>query len=73
MATPKPDLELIDTQALIDELTKRFDGAVFCGIRDATKTTWMSQTKLEGNPIACLAAGQLLQAKIADKIASTKI
>ena len=66
---PQPDLELIDTRDLIDEIFRRFDGAVFCGIRDASKTDWFSDTKIQGNAIACLAAAAMLQAKVAGKVA----
>jgi len=69
MATPRPvDLELIDTKDLLAELVKRFDGVVFCGINDTTPHQWCSNTKLEGNAITCLAAGQILQARLAEKI-----
>jgi len=65
-----PDLELVDTKDLLTELCRRFDGVVFCGIHDETPDEWASQTKLEGNAIACLAAAALLQARVVERVAA---
>ena len=73
MPTNQPDLELIDTKILIDELSKRFDGMVFCGIRDTSPATWATGTRLEGNAITCLAAAAYLQARVAEKVAAERI
>ena len=74
MATPQPpDLELIETETLMAEVVKRYDGVVFCGIRDSSATEWFSDTKIEGNAIVCLAAASVLEAKIAAKVKSKNI
>lgn len=65
-----PDLELVPTEELIAELERRFDHAVFCGLRvqeggcDVLKT-WRSWT---GNAHACIGLAVDIQGAILEDL-----
>jgi hypothetical protein len=47
------DLDLIETSALLDELFKRFDHAVFSGIRGHDKNKYAVAARYKGNAFTC--------------------
>lgn len=54
------DISLVSTDEMLDELSKRFDALVVCGIKNLTDKNDSMVRHYSGNTMCCLGAIQVL-------------
>jgi len=64
----KVDLELASTNALIEELFKRFDTVVFAGCQLRTDDEQQMHRHWQGNHIACVGLAEFIKVKVIDEL-----
>lgn len=67
------DLELVETNALLDELLKRFDHVVFVGLKGHTVEKQKMAARSYGNPFTCAGLAHLIAKKSIERFISTAV
>lgn len=65
------DLSLVPFEDLMQELAKRFDHAIFCGLLDSDKDHIDMKRRYFGSRISCIAATELMQDAIKEDLYET--
>jgi len=68
MPAPEPELGLVATEELVNELTKRFEALVITTLQDTTKEVTVRDCRFHGNLFTCIGLVDVLREELKDLV-----